>query len=369
MILELLRNKMKILEVISSLRAGGAETLVTRLVPLLNNTGHKVDVLVFDGESTPLKIELEKNGINVFSLNTHKMYSLKNVKLLSTYIKSYDIVHTHTTPCQLSAALAKSIFKCDSILVTTEHSTDNRRRHMKWYKPIDKWMYSKYEKIIAISEDASNLLGDYLGSQDKIITINNGIDVEKYENCSPKKDLRKENEIIITMVASFRPAKDQKTLILALKSLPENYKLWLVGDGELRNQHEILVKNEGMADRVKFWGNRTDIPEILKTSDIIVLSSHWEGFGLAAVEGMAAQKPVVASNVPGLCNVVANAGELFEEGNSSQLSEIIKRLGEDPNYRRFVAQKCLARSRNYDISKTAEGYLSIYDSLFEKNHK
>ena len=95
--------------------------------------------------------------------------------------------------------------------------------------------------------------------------------------------------------------------------LPVNFKLILVGEGPLKNSSQMLVQELCLKDRVFFLGNRDDVERIFKTADLSVLSSHWEGFGLVAVEGMAAGKPVIASNVSGLSEIVSGAGVLFEK--------------------------------------------------------
>ena len=110
------------------------------------------------------------------------------------------------------------------------------------------------------------------------------------------------------MVARFSEQKDQPTLIKAIKELPENVHLLLIGEGTLKQKNENLAKEIGVSDKVHFLGFRNDVERILKTVDIVVLSSNWEGFGLAAAEGMAAGKPVIASKVEGLREIVDGYG-------------------------------------------------------------
>lgn len=355
---------MRILEVITSLRTGGAERLLSDLVPRLNDSDHKTDILVFDGTKTPFMEKLKGKGVSIYSLNNGtNVYNPRNIFSLSSYLKRYDIVHAHNAACQMYAAIACKFIKKNVFLVTTEHSTDNRRRHIWWFKPIDRWMYHQYDEIVAISDEASRILSEYLGGNIKINTIPNGIDTDKFLYAIPYPECRGCDDVIISMVASFRPQKDQDTLIRSLKYLPNKFKLWLVGDGVRRQDCERLAQSEGVIDRLKFWGIRTDVPNILKTSDIVVLSSNCEGFGLAAVEGMAAGKPVVASDVPGLAQVVEGAGVLFEKKNYKQLAEIILHLTSDEIYRQSVIDKCIERAKEYSIDITASSYLKVYDTL------
>ena len=355
---------MKILQVITSLHTGGAEKLIVDMVPLYMKKGYQVDVLLFDGTDTPFKKQLIEKGISVFSLSQGgNVYNPWFIFKLIPYLKKYDIVHTHNTACQLFVAIASVL--CSVVLVTTEHATSNRRRNWRWYKWIDRWMYSRYQSVICISDKTEENLCLQIERTDRIQTIYNGIDCKLYQNAKENLDWKK-GKNIITMVAGFRYQKDQDTLIGALTYLPSNYYLWLIGDGERRSILEKLVQEKNLNDRVSFWGIRSDIPQILKSSDIIVMSSHWEGFGLAAVEGMAAGKPVIASNVPGLAQVVYGAGCLFPHGDMRILVDEIIHLMSNRNYYNQIAKRCLQRASQFDIQKTVDAYLEVYKGL-EKN--
>lgn len=354
---------MKILQVITSLRMGGAEKLVTEMVPRMIQYGHQVDVLVFDGTETPLKQELEKKGVTIFSLSMGgAIYNPLYIIKLVSYLQRYDIIHTHNTACQLFVALASKL--CPARIITTEHSTNNRRRNWKWYKTIDRWMYNQYKMIVCISDIAEKKLKEYLHhSQDRITTIYNGIDIFRFANANPNTKLKEEakNRIILSMVAGFRYEKDQDTLIRALKFLPiGQYEVWLIGDGERKSQLQKLCLKEQVDNYVRFLGIRNDIPEILKASDIIIMSSHFEGLSLSSIEGMASGRPFIASDVDGLRDITLGAGILFPEGNEKILSQNIQKLIKDKTLYNETAQQCMIRAAKYDIQHTTNNYLKIY---------
>ena len=354
---------------ITSLQTGGAEKLIVDVVPKYKHLGLDVDVLLFDGKDTPFKRQLENAGIKVFSLGYGgSVYNPLYILKLMPYLRKYDIVHTHNTAPQLFAALGSVV--CSVVLCTTEHTTSNRRRDWKWYRPIDKWMYSRYKKVICISDSTEeNLRKSIDCNSDKICTIYNGIDFESYDKASPiaKDSITSDiNRKVIAMVAGFRYQKDQETLIRAMSYVPKDVELWLIGDGERRTIIEQCVKEKGLENRVRLLGIRNDIPSILKTVDIVVQSSHWEGFGLAAVEGMAAGKPVVASNVAGLSQVVSNAGVLFPLGDDKALADILNKLLTDYKYYNTVKGRCVKRAHKFDISKMVYKYCQVYQSLLEK---
>lgn len=354
---------MKILQVITSLRTGGAEKLIVDMVPLYRLQGHQVDVLLFDGTETPFKKQLRDKGITIYQLGEEgSVYNPLYIFKLIPFLRKYDIVHTHNTACQLFTAIA-GLFS-STILVTTEHNTFNRRRNWKGYKILDQWMYSRYQSVICISDKAYDNLRQYLGSDKSLKVIYNGIDVNLYRMVEADSSLKR-GKTIVTMVAGFRPQKDQDTLVKTFQYLPaDQYELWLIGDGERRSDVENLVNELNLSAVVRFWGIRNDVPVLLKSSDIIVMSSHYEGLSLSSIEGMSVGKPFVASDVDGLHEVTQNAGILFPHGDAKALANIILYLREDPAYYLQMADRCSHRAAEFDIHKTVDQYLQLYQSLY-----
>lgn len=355
---------MKILHVITSLTTGGAEHLMVDLLPRLRDLGNEVELLIFDGTRTAFYEELEQKGIRIHSLGIGgNVYHPRNIFKLRKFVSKYDIIHTHNTACQLFAPIAKMLKCSKAKLVTTEHNATNRRRG-KWYlKPIDKWMYARYDHIICIADQTYSNLVDHIGLKSNISTIYNGVDVNKFLN--PIKDISKQGHFIITMAAAFREQKDQDTLIRAMTELPHNFRLHIVGDGTRRVILEQLVSELGLIKRVDFLGIRTDIPMILKSSDVIVLSSHWEGLSLSSIEGMASGRPFIASDVDGLREVVEGAGILFPHGDYKQLAKEIRQLCNNPVHYNVVARECQERAKLYDISVMAEKYNETYKNILD----
>ena len=353
---------MKILHIITSLHTGGAEKLIVDLTPRLRKIGHSVDVLLFDGRDTPFKQQLAASGITILeSSNGGSVYNPLHIFKLIPIIQKYDIIHTHNTAPQLFTAIS-NIF-CKKILITTEHSTDNRRRTLWWYKPIDRFMYNQYKEVICISDQAEENLQNYIGKcQANITTIYNGVDVQKYATAHPSNDLNMiaPNCKKIIMVAGFRYQKDQDTLIRATALLPKKIHTFLVGDGERREVCENLAISEGVADRVHFMGIRMDVPELLKAADYVVMSSHWEGLSLASIEGMSVGKPFLASDVDGLHEMTINAGILFQHQNAAQLAEKIMMLDESPSKYQQIAQQCADKAKLFEISIMVRKYNELY---------
>ncbi len=382
---------MKILHVITSMATGGAEHLMVDLLPRLRDLGNEVELLLFDGRRTPFRDQLEATGITIHSLGTGgNVYHPRNVWRLTRFLRKhhYDIVHTHNTACQLFAPVARILSGSHCRLFTTEHNATNRRRGKWWLKPIDLWMYARYDHIICIADQTYDNLTQYLGRKDGITTIYNGVDTQRFvlpikDMSPPKSPLKRgtscsgsETELpplqgglggapgyVITMIAAFREQKDQDTLIRAMALLPDGYRLQLVGDGVRRGALEALVHELGLEERVSLLGVRTDIPELMEGSDVMVLSSHWEGLSLSSIEGMASGRPFVASDVDGLREVVDGYGVMFPEGDATALAEAIEGLCSNPEHYRTVATRCQARAQQFDISVMAVQYLKKYQEF------
>lgn len=360
---------MRILHVITMLDTGGAERLMVDLLPRLRNLGHDVELLLFNGVDTPFRAELERQGIKIHELShghdvkkyRFRVYNPWNFVKMRKYLRHYDIIHTHNTACQLYAAMSRALFGGKVKLVTTEHNTTNRRRDMAWFKPIDRWMYRQYSKVVCISEKTMENLKAHLGIEVPMCVINNGVNVQRFMR--PVADVAGKKQFVIAMVSAFREQKDHATLIKAMTHLPENYTLKLVGDGIIRPQFEELSKELSVSDRVEFMGNQMDIPGILENSDVVVLSSHWEGLSLSSVEGMASGHPFVATDVDGLHEIVSGAGVLVPHYDDVALANEIRDLCENPERYRKVAEACQERAQRYDITVMAEGYSNLYRSL------
>lgn len=358
---------MKILHVITSLYTGGAEKLMVDLLPRMKAQGHQVELCVFDGTHTPFFEQLEKAGIKIHWF--HKGGSVYNPlnmwRLCCLMCKGWDIVHAHNTAPQLFAAFGGVL--CSVVLVTTEHTTSNRRRDWKWYAWLDRWMFRQYKEVICISSQAEvnhrKHVGD--GESGNVCTIFNGIDYHKYAGATPAVDVRTLGNKIITNVAGFRYQKDQPTLIKAMKHLPDDYHLCLVGDGERRPEYEALVKELDLEQRIHLLGLRSDVPEILAASDYVVMCSHFEGLSLSSLEGMASGKPFLADNVDGLREIVEGNGVLFEHEDVQGFANAILKLDSDLAYRERIAKQCQAKAIQYDISVMTEKYLGVYKKLVD----
>lgn len=164
-----------------------------------------------------------------------------------------------------------------------------------------------------------------------------------------------------------------------IKLLRKEYDVYLAANGEYGDEwknveikeffsfpirRQLLEQIADGATNIRFLGLRTDVPRLLKTADVVVMSSHFEGLSLSNIEGMSAEKPFVASDVDGLREVTKGYGLLFAHGDSEALADIIRRLHDDKSFYNEVAKRCYERARQFDIGNMVKEYNGVYSNVF-----
>jgi glycosyltransferase involved in cell wall biosynthesis len=359
---------MKLLRVVNSLAVGGAERSIVNNVPIHIANGLDMDVLLLDGRQTFFLEELQKRNVKVAWLGRNiSVYNPILVFKLLPIFKNYDVIHVHLFPAFYWVAFAKLLSLSKAKLICTEHNTHNRRRGSPVYRWLDRLVYSQYSVIIAISEATKLALDRQTGTPGKSVVIPNGVQIAELRGSSADLpecwESRVRGKKVLVQIAGFRPEKDQDTTIRALARLPADHVVIFVGDGERRLACEQLALELGVGNRVFFAGLQSEVAAFIKAADLVIMSSHWEGFGRTAVEGMALGKPVIASNVAGLNEIVRGAGCLFEVGDFKALSEAVVKLLETPSLYAEAAEKCRARAEQYDVKYMIEGYERVYASV------
>ncbi len=166
-------------------------------------------------------------------------------------------------------------------------------------------------------------------------------------------------------VAAFRPQKDQATLIKAMQYLPHNCKLILVGDGATKSDMRNLVNTFDLNEKVLFLGQRMDVPILMKSVDVLVMSTFYEGLSLSCMEGMASGKPFIASDVPGVQELVKHAGLLFPLGNDKELASLIQNVAQNVELRNQVVAACIQKAQEYDLKVMVQKHINLYRSINE----
>lgn len=361
---------MKILHVIDDMSMGGANALLISLAPAQANMGHHVDILqLVDAKDHTLINKLQGTGVGIYYLAKRgTVYTPIHILRALPYLSRYDVIHVHLFPALYWIGLAKLMAYSRTPLIYTEHSTSNKRRNNPLLQAMDKFVYSMcYEKVIACSEKALETFKEVFPSI-SALSIPNGVDIKKNIEAKAYSKLElwgiKEDCFILTMVARFATMKRQDTIVEALRKMPTNFHAAFVGsDGGCMNRIKEMVVKYGLTDRVHFMGLRGDVPEILKTSDAIIMASDYEGLSLSSIEGMATGKPFIATSVNGLREVVEGAGILFENKDSEALITILERLFNDKDYYNNVSIACSERAKHFDIDLCAEMYIKEYQKV------
>lgn len=363
---------MIVAHIISHLNTGGAEKLVAEISNSMSNKGVKIKVIsLFKGRGVPFEI-LDTRNVELIELNHERKFNPKIAWDLYRLTKDCTIVHTHTYYAQLYS----SVFIPKKKLITTEHSTHNNRRGKIFFRLTDCLMYSKYSKIICISKGTKESLTRWIKStQKKSLIIHNGINLKKFFDAKPI--LREElgiskDKIILICVGRLEKAKNHESLIKAFKNINSKAILLLLGSGQKENQLRSLVNDLELNDRVIFLGQRRDVERILKASDLFILPSLWEGFGLAAIEALACGLPALLSDVEGLKEITVNLDAQIDYFNAKDIKEIEVKTNRMIEHVPSLKYERVIKKGNlemYSFDNMVEQYLQVYNFNISGNQE
>lgn len=360
---------MKTLQVINHLdKGGGAEQFAHDISLFFLKEGNEVDVLnVYRSPNNQLLDSVAAAGARCLTLG-EKRISLSSFFKLRKLLKNgqYDIVHVHLFPALYYCGLVKMLFRVETPIVYTEHSTKNRRRGSLLFRIIDSVIYKQYNAIVCITEKVKESLCNHVCSINPLV-INNGVNIEKINKTDPckVKELLNipENAVLLVMIGRFVEGKDYETVFKAMQKLDSTYHFVCIGEGPKMNDCVASVKEKGLEDRVHFMGLRTDVIELVKGCDIAVLSTEHEGFSISMLEVMACSKPFIASSVPGICDLVAESSLLFPYRDYSELGRLIEKCAKNKDVYEEYSKRSYEFASRYDINNTAAKYYSVYESL------
>ncbi len=365
---------MRVLHVIPNFGPGGAERLLVNLLEEFDRDRFDAAaVSLYPETGTILEREIREKGIKVYYLNKRKGLDLRMIRELWCIFKDFrpDVIHTHLSV--LRYALLPAFFCRIPVQVHTIHSI--AQKEVDRVGKLIHWLAFRYVGVvpISISREVSVTVRNLYGHGIKTPVIYNGIPTRKFSAYSNRKD--EDNNIILLHVGSFSPQKNHKVLIEAFALVVKEcskLRLWLVGDGELRSDIENLVAQKGLQSYISFLGIRADVAELLSQCDIFVLPSDWEGVPLTILEAMAAGKPVIATAVGGVPELVKDGetGILIPPQDTQALAQAILKLATNPEFGEQMGQteQKLAQEQ-FDIARTAREYESLYLELLERRDK
>jgi glycosyltransferase involved in cell wall biosynthesis len=356
----------KILNVIDSLYAGGAESLLKNfLIEAKKYSEFNIDICTLYSRNVFAK-DLIDNNIKEFDLGLSFKYNFWGVFKLIKIIKSndYDIVHVHLFPADLFGAISSLFLPKKIKFIFSEHNVYNRRRSIKIFKLIDRFTYSRYTKVVCVSEKVKESLIDWIPETAyKAVFIRNAVPVGKIRD-------KKESIYDVLFIGRLEKAKGVDVLFEAIKLLETKYdrklKVAIVGDGSLNEELKGIAERLNISESVEFLGVRKDINDLMRKSKIFVLPSRWEGLPMVILEVMALGMPAVATKVGGIPEVIEDGkdGILVEPENPEELSNAIIRLLDNKELRSLISSNAYEKIKEeYSIEKYTKTLLSLYKEL------
>jgi glycosyltransferase involved in cell wall biosynthesis len=363
-----------VLHLINYLGGGGSEIYIYTLAKKLHNN-HCKFYIAYSEEGKGLKL-FEDLGIETIKLQMNSPFDIKAANELKKICKelSIDVIHTHFLRENYISILSKLLGNKVRV-INTRHMLD---KNSKSVISMNKFFTRFNDSIIAVSSSVRNqMIYDEGLNPNKIKLIYTGVDLEEWSKPSSLnfRDEYKipEGEILITTIARFSKEKGHEFLINSIKYFkdyiktnnPEfKFKFVLVGEGELFNDIIDKAKDLQIYDDIIFTGYRRDIKNILKSSDIFILPSNNEAFGLSILEAMAAGLPVITTNSGGTREIINkdfDNGIIIEYGEIHKLSESLIVLIENKELKeQYIANGYKTLSTHFNIEKTIEETYNLY---------
>lgn len=357
---------MRIVQIINSLDTGGAETLAQGLHRQYLRRGHGSVILTLSGR------RYGWSGPGIYSLGLRGPYEPSAVPLMVDLpadigLDAADVVHTSLFPTQALVPLYSGSTSFNGILVTTEHSTSNRRRGSRWWRLFDGWTYRCYRRIVCVSEAAAKELGSWVpGVRGRISVIPNGIDLDEFH---PPEAGRRNSPPLILSAGRLTGAKNYRKALEAFAIQLRSglsCRYLIAGGGPLEAELRSMASDLGVAGSVEFLGETDDIAGLMRMADLFFMPSAREGFGLAAVEAMACGLPVVASDIPGIGDIVGRdreCGILVDPDSTPGMAEALEWMLRNPSEAEKMGRSGTGRAASYSIEKCALMHLDLYEEV------
>lgn len=372
-------KKKKVLQVLHTLGQGGAEKLALQLEDLLSPE-YEFIFCALDA-SGEIGEQLKEKGRQVIEHKRTPGFDTSSYKLIGKILREekVDIIHAHHYTPYSYAALA-SFWNHFDKLIFTEHGR-HQPDHVRFKRLLCKPLFlSRTAAVTAVSEFTKQSLIRYEKIPEKRIqVIYNGIDSNLYGGPVNTDQVKKQMGLpldlkLIGHVAGLRPVKNQEMLLRAFKLAEkedEDLGLAIAGEGEVLKDLQILAHELEISEKCYFLGWVKNIPELMRAFDIFVLSSKIEAIAFSLLEAMAAQIPVVATNVGGNPELIVDqkGGLLVPPESPEALSEAIVKLINDSEMKKNFTQFSLNRVQSvFSLDKMAENYLQLYQKVARKKN-
>jgi L-malate glycosyltransferase len=362
---------------------GGSGVVATELGKALAKEGHKIHFITYSQPSRLdfLNENLSYHEVNIrsYPLFEYAPYELALASKMVDVVKNegLDLLHVHYAIPHASAAyMAKQILKTHGItvpVVTTLHGTDiTLVGKDASYEPVVTFSINQSDGVTAVSEDLRKETFQSFKITNDIEVIPNFIDLEKFKKQKKdhfKKAICPRGESLIVHTSNFRKVKRVGDVITIFANIHNEIpaKLLMIGDGPERVRAEAQCRELGISDDVRFLGKLEAVEEVLSVADLFIMPSEKESFGLAALEAMACEVPVISSNSGGLpeLNIQGGTGFLSNVGDIEDMTRKSLFVLDKNNLPRFK-ENALRRAKEFDISRILPLYESYYQQVMEK---
>lgn len=363
---------------------GGSGVVATELGLALSKRGHEVHFITY---SQPVRLDLLGSNVHYHEVNVpeyplflYQPYELALSSKLVDMVKLHkiEILHVHyAIPHAYAAYMAKMMLQEEGIyvpIVTTLHGTDiTLVGSHPFYKPAVTFSINKSDAVTSVSQSLKDDTIRLFDIKNEIEVIPNFIDFSRHKveftDCQ-RHLMANENEKIITHISNFRKVKQIPDVVEVFyniqKELPA--RLMMVGEGPEKGEAEKLCSKLGIADKVVFFGNSHEIDKILCFSDLFLLPSITESFGLAALEAMASGVPVISSNTGGIpeVNIDGVSGFFSDVNDVEDMSKNALYILSDPERLQQFKDNAKRESKKFGIDNVVPKYEDIYERTFKK---
>jgi N-acetyl-alpha-D-glucosaminyl L-malate synthase BshA len=357
---------------------GGSGVVATELGLELARRGHDIHFITY---SQPVRLALLSPNVHYHEVNVpeyplfhYQPYELALSSKLVDMVKLYkiEVLHVHyAIPHAYAGYMAQQMLKEEGInipMVTTLHGTDiTLVGNHPFYKPAVTFSINKSDIVTSVSQSLKDNTLELFAVTNEIEVIPNFIELAKIpQKISCRSAMAQTDERIITHISNFRSVKRIPDVIQIFYAIQQRIpsKLMMVGDGPEKEKAELLCAQLGITDKVIFFGNSNEIDQILQHSDLFLLPSETESFGLAALEAMACGVPVISSNSGGLpeVNIDGFSGFLSDVGNVTEMAANALQILQDPIRLQEFKTNALKTAEKFDI----QHILPLYESVYQR---
>ena len=362
---------------------GGSGVVATELGHALAQEGHKVHFITYN---QPVRLDILDKNVYYHEVNVHdyplfdyQPYELAlSSKMVDTVLtEQLDLLHVHyAIPHAYAAYMAKQILKDKGFnipIVTTLHGTDiTLVGKNPSYKPAVTFSINHSDVVTSVSESLRYDTIKFFNIKREIDVIPNFIDNSLYDG--PKKcaraQLAPDGEKIVTHISNFRPLKRVQDVVDVFYGIQKEIpaKLLLLGDGPEREKIQDQVKRLDLLDKVIFLGKTNEVERVLCTSDLFLLTSESESFGLAALEAMAARVPVVSSNAGGIPEVNTHGvtGYLSAVGDINDMTKNSLNLLKNEVLHEEFKENAKQRALTFEMNEILPQYMKVYEKALSR---